>query len=46
MKRRDFVKTATVMGTGLILEGGTGVSLFARQVETDGAVKRVLVMFK
>jgi hypothetical protein len=46
MKRRDFVKTVTALGTGLILQRGRGFSLYAQQVEPDPAVKRVLVMFK
>ena len=46
MKRRDFVKTMTAVGTGLLLQSGSRFSLHAQQVQSDPAVKRVLVMFK
>jgi hypothetical protein len=44
MKRRDFVKTMSALGTGLLL--GPGFSLYAEAAAPDPAVKRVLVMFK
>jgi hypothetical protein len=46
MKRREFVKTATVAGTGLLLRAGTSLSLRAEGEQPDPAVRRVLVMFK
>ncbi|MGA2807300.1 MAG: DUF5054 domain-containing protein [Terracidiphilus sp.] len=46
MKRRDFVKTMTAAGTGLLLHSGSPFSLHAQQVPSDPAVRRVLVMFK
>ena len=46
MKRRDFVKTVTALGTGLLLRSGSPFSLHAQQAPSDPAVKRVLVMFK
>ncbi len=44
MKRRDFVKTASAAGAGLLLR--SPFSLHAQQTPLDPAVKRVLVMFK
>ncbi|MGD0520400.1 MAG: DUF5054 domain-containing protein [Terracidiphilus sp.] len=44
MKRRDFVKTVTALGTGLLLR--SPFSLHAQQLQPDSTVKRVLVMFK
>jgi len=46
MKRRDFVKTMSVVGSGLLLRPGFPFSLHAQQASPDPAVKRVLVMFK
>jgi hypothetical protein len=46
MKRRDFVKTMTAVGTGLLLQSGSRFSLHAQQAQAEPAVKRVLVMFK
>ena len=45
MKRREFVKTMTAAGTGLLLGPGL-LRGQALQTEPDLAVKRVLVMFK
>ena len=44
MKRRDFVKTVSAAGAGLLLR--SPFSLHAQQSTPDPAVKRVLVMFK
>jgi hypothetical protein len=44
MKRRDFVKTVSAAGAGLLLR--SPFSLHAQQPQPDLAVKRVLVMFK
>ncbi len=44
MKRREFVKTASAAGAGLLLR--SPLSLHAQQTSPDPAVKRVLVMFK
>jgi hypothetical protein len=51
MKRRDFVKTITALGTGLALRNSAPFALHAEPAQTaqpqpDPAVKRVLVMFK
>jgi len=46
MKRRDFVKVMSAVGTGLLLGSGSPFSLFAEGVKPDPSVKRVLVMFK
>ncbi len=46
MKRRDFVKTMTAVGTGLLLRPNALMGQAAEQVEPDPSVKRVLVMFK
>jgi hypothetical protein len=46
MKRRDFVKTMTVAGAGLLLPSGFPLSLRAEEAQPDSSVKRVLVMFK
>jgi hypothetical protein len=43
MKRRDFVKTMTAAGTGLLLPR---LGLRAQSANADGSVKRVMVMFK
>ena len=43
MKRREFVKTMTAAGTGLLLPR---LSLHADEVQPDAHVKRVLGMFK
>ena len=44
MKRRDFVKTVSAAGAGLLLR--SPFALHAQQPQPDPAVKRVLVMFK
>ena len=44
MKRREFVKTVSAAGAGLLLR--SPFSLHAQQTPPDRAVKRVLVMFK
>ena len=48
MRRRDFVKTAAAMGTGLLLRSSESFALRTEivQPEPDPTVKRVLVMFK
>ena len=46
MKRRDFVKTMTAVGTGLLLPGARFAWGAQEQTAPDPAVKRVLVMFK
>ncbi|HEV2322736.1 MAG TPA: DUF5054 domain-containing protein [Terracidiphilus sp.] len=53
MKRREFVKTMTAAGAGLMLEAGRLRALHAqamkpeiRDVKPDESVRRVLVMFK
>jgi hypothetical protein len=46
MKRRDFVKSISAVGTGLLLRAGSPFPLAAQQLQPDAAVKRVLVMFK
>ena len=48
MKRRDFVKTISAAGTGLLLRTSAPLTLHAQQIRPapDPAVKRVLVMFK
>jgi hypothetical protein len=43
MKRREFVKTMTAAGAGLLLPG---LGLHAQETKPDPDVKRVLVMFK
>ena len=43
MKRREFVKTITAAGTGLLLPR---LGLRALSASAEGSVKRVLVMFK
>lgn len=45
MKRRDFVKTMTVAGAGLLLNGGR-LSFAQSQHTPDPNMRRVLVMFK
>jgi hypothetical protein len=44
MKRRDFVKSVSAVGAGLLLR--SPFSLHAQQLQPDPAVKRVLIMFK
>src|ERR1035437_7694512 len=46
MKRRDFVRTMSAVGAGLLLKPGAPLSLYAQEAAADPAVKRVLVMFK
>jgi hypothetical protein len=46
MKRRDFVKTMSALGAGLLLRPGTPLALYAEPIQPDPGVKRVLVMFK
>jgi hypothetical protein len=46
MKRRDFVKTMTAAGTGLLLQAGSGPALLAGDTRPDFGVKHLLVMFK
>jgi hypothetical protein len=48
MKRRDFVKSMTAVGTGLWLQSGSPFVLRAQAVpaQPDPEVKHVLVMFK
>lgn len=46
MKRRDFVKTMTAAGTGLLLRPHALMAQAAQQAQPDASVKRVLVMFK
>jgi hypothetical protein len=46
MKRRDFVKTMTAVGTGLLLRPSAFAAQAQRAVEPDASVKRVMVMFK
>jgi hypothetical protein len=47
MKRRDFVKTMTAVGTGLLLRPGTPFAVGAQETaQPDPRVKRVLLMFK
>ena len=46
MKRRDFVKSMTVLGSGLLLQTGSLRATRAEQPQPDPSVKRVLVMFK
>lgn len=46
MKRREFVKTMTVFGTGLLLESGSAFVIHPDEIRPDPEVKRVLVMFK
>ena len=43
MRRREFVKTMTAAGAGLLLPG---LGLAAQEMNPDETVKRVLVMFK
>jgi Domain of unknown function (DUF5054) len=43
MERREFVKTMTAAGTGLLLPG---LALRAEEAKANADVKRVLVMFK
>jgi hypothetical protein len=46
MKRRDFVKSITAVGTGLLLRPASTYVLHADEVKPDPAVKRVMVVFK
>jgi hypothetical protein len=46
MKRRDFVKTMTAVGTGLLLRKSAFAAQAAQPEQIDLSVKRVLVMFK
>ncbi|HZL49810.1 MAG TPA: DUF5054 domain-containing protein [Terracidiphilus sp.] len=46
MKRREFVKTMSVAGAGLLLQGRSPFVLRAEETKPDAEVKRVLVMFK
>lgn len=50
MKRRDFVKTITALGTGLALQSSSPIALYAEPeqstLQPDPGVRRVLVMFK
>ncbi len=47
MKRRDFVKTMTAVGTGLLLRPGSRFRAHAQEAaQQDPGVKRVLAMFK
>lgn len=46
IRRRDFVKTMTAAGTGLLLQAGSGTALRAWDAQPDLSVRRLLVMFK
>ena len=46
MKRRDFVKSVSAVGAGMLLKVGTPLGLYAQEAAADPSVKRVLVMFK
>ena len=46
MKRREFVKTLSAVGAGMVLPGGAARLLHGQEAEGDASVKRVLVMFK
>src|ERR1700728_3997058 len=46
MQRRDFVKTMTAVGTGLLVRPGKLLAQSAPQAQPDPEVNRVLVMFK
>lgn len=46
MKRRDFVKTMSAVGAGLLIEPHSPFSLYAEDVQPNAAIKRVVVMFK
>ena len=46
MKRRDFVKSMTAVGTGLLLRPASTYVLHAEEVKPDLAVMRVMVVFK
>jgi len=46
MKRRDFVRTMTAAGAGMVLPQAIPFSLRAEQAPPDPGVRRVLVMFK
>jgi hypothetical protein len=43
MKRREFVKTMTALGTGLMLPESMRIALGAQEAPADAAVKRVTV---
>jgi Domain of unknown function (DUF5054) len=46
MKRREFVKTVTAAGAGLMLQAGSKLSFGVEEQQPDPAVRRVFVMFK
>jgi len=46
MKRREFVKTLSAVGAGMVVPGGAARLLHGQEAAGDAAVKRVLVMFK
>ncbi len=46
MKRRDFVKTMSAVGAGLMFRPGSSFARPEEDVQLNPAVKRVLVMFK
>ena len=49
MHRREFVKSITTLGAGIVLRPGSSLSLFRNRIiapAPDSSVKRVLVMFK
>jgi hypothetical protein len=46
MKRRDFVKTMSAIGTGLLLRPGEFAAQTPGAAEPDASVKRVMVVFK
>ena len=46
MKRREFVKSVSAVGAGMLLSPGAASSLLAQEAAADPGVKRVLVMFK
>ncbi|MGH9599973.1 MAG: DUF5054 domain-containing protein, partial [Terracidiphilus sp.] len=46
MQRREFVKSMTAAGAGLLLQPGAFSALAAQAVQPDPGVRRVLVMFK
>jgi hypothetical protein len=46
MKRRDFVKTLSAVGAGMLLPQTSPFALHAQEAAADPTVKRVLVMFK
>src|SRR5271154_7130541 len=48
MRRREFVKSMTALGAGLVLRPGSSLALQEPDIAPppDSSVKRVLVMFK